>query len=415
MPVALDSRSSVHIARQPIFDPEQRVFGYELLYRAEALDRACVESGDLAASRVLTDAILGIGLPTLTGNARAFVNFTRPLLVNQSALLLPAETSVIELREDIVIDAEVIEACRDLHKRGYTLALDDFVEGSDAEALVPYASIVKLDVLQPPVHAWRQAAKRFTALGKQVVAERVETTDVAARAKMAGCRLFQGFFFCRPATSSVRVVPARRLAYMQLFAAISRPDLTIDTLEDLVKHDASLTLRVLRSINSAAFGIGREVTSLRHALILLGVQQVRMWASVWAMAGVNTGGTPEAVSVAILRARSCEALGRAWSGNDAAGEMFLLGMCSMLPAILDQPIDRATADLPLTADVRAALNGEAGPMKSLLDAVLAYEQGDWDQADVMLQPLGLSGSVLAAAYADALQWARQLTADAAAA
>ncbi len=415
MTVALDPRSSVHIARQPIFDPERKVFGYELLYRAEALDRTCTTEGDLAASRVLTDAILGIGLPTLTGNARAFVNFTRPLLVNQSALLLPADSAVIEVREDVAVDAEVVDACRDLHARGYTLALDDFVQGSDAEALLPYASIVKLDVLEPPPHEWQRTARRFSALGKQVVAERVETMDVVSRAKMSGCKLFQGFFFCRPATSSVRAVPARRLAYLHLFAALNRPDLSLDMLEDLVKHDVSLSMRVLRSINSAAFGIGREVTSLRHALVLLGVHQVRKWASVWAMAGVNAGGTPEAVSTAILRARSCEALGHAWAGADTGGELFLLGMCSMLPAILDQPMERAVADLPLTPDVRGALNGDAGPRRTILEAVIAYEQGDWDQAEAMLKTLGLSEYLLAAAYAEALQWARQLTPEAAAA
>jgi c-di-GMP-related signal transduction protein len=416
MSVSIDPRSAVHIARQPIFDPQRRVFGYELLYRAEALDHACTTSGDLAASRVLTDAILGIGLPTLTGgNARAFVNFTRPLLVSQAALLLPADAAVIELREDIVVDAEVVEICRDLHQRGYMLALDDFVEGSSAEALLPFANIVKLDVLAPPAHAWQRAARRFAALGKQVVAERVETTDVVTRAKMSGCGLFQGFFFCRPATASVKAVPARRLAYLQFFAALNRPDLNLDMLEDLVKHDVSLTMRVLRSINSAAFGIGREVTSLRHALVLLGVHQVRMWASVWAMAGVNTGGTPEAVSVAILRARSCEALGKAWAGGDAAGDLFLLGMCSMLPAILDQPLERAIADLPLTPAVRAALNGEASPMRSLLDAVLAYEQGEWEQSAAILQTLNLTEKLLSDAYTGALQWARQLSVEAVAA
>ncbi len=415
MTVALDSRSTISIARQPIFDPQQRVFGYELLYRAEALDQACTTAGDLAASRVLTDSILDIGLPTLTGNARAFVNFTRPLLVSQAPLLLPADASVIELREDIAVDAEVVEVCKDLQARGYTLALDDFVEGSQAEALLPYASIIKLDVLDVPAPSWQRAARRFASLGKKVVAERVETTDVVTRAKMSGCGLFQGFFFCKPATASVRVVPARRLAYLQLFSALNRPDLSLDMLEDLVKHDVSLSMRVLRSINSAAFGLSQEITSLRHALVMLGVQQVRAWASVWAMAGVNTGGTAEAVSVAILRARSCEAIGKAWAGNDAAGELFLLGMCSMLPAILDQPIERATADLPLTPAVRAALIGEESPMRLVLDAVLAYEQGQWDHAGAILQSLGLPDSLLGTAYAGALQWARQLSVDAAAA
>jgi EAL and modified HD-GYP domain-containing signal transduction protein len=141
----------------------------------------------------------------------------------------------------------------------------------------------------------------------------------------------------------------------------------------------SLSVRVLRSINSAAFGIGHEVTSLRHALVLLGVDQVRKWASVWAMAGVNSGGTPEMVSVALLRARSCEVIGEA-SRASHAGELFLLGMCSTLDAILDQPMEQAIASLPLTPTVRDALLGTANELSTILDAVKAYEQGDWDRS-----------------------------------
>jgi c-di-GMP-related signal transduction protein len=415
MTVPLDPRQSVHIARQPILDANRKVCGYELLYRAPGADPAGAPSDDLVASRVLTDALQAIGLDALTGGAPAFLNFTRPLLLENAAALLAPKDVVIELRDDIVVDAEVIEACRDLKERGYTVALDDFVADSGAEALLPFATFIKLDVRDTPPIIWQPLAHRLASRSVHVVAERVETVDVVSQARDAGCTLFQGYYFCRPATQSAKALPARRLAYLNLFSAVNKPDLTIDELEDLVKRDVSLTMRVLRSINSAAFALGQQITSVRHALVLLGVQQVRKWASVWAMAGLNSGGTPEAVSVALLRARSCEVIGNKWSGPEAGAELFLLGMCSMLDAIVDQPMEKAIAGLHLTPRVREALLGGTGPMRTILDAVIAHEQGDWDQSAAIIETLGLPATLPATAYTDALRWARDISANAAAA
>jgi EAL and modified HD-GYP domain-containing signal transduction protein len=236
-----------------------------------------------------------------------------------------------------------------------------------------------------------------------------------AQARAAGCTFFQGHYVCRPATQSAKALPARRLAYLNLFSAVNKPDLTIGDLEDLVKRDVSLTMRVLRSINSAAFGFRQEITSVRHALVLLGVQQVRQWASVWAMAGLNSGGTPEAVSIALLRARSCEVVGNAWSGADAGAELFLLGMCSMLDKIVDQPMEKAIGGLQFTPGVRDALLGGSNAMRTILDAVIAHEEGDWDLAAQAIGRLGLPATLLPAAYADALRWARDISSTSAAA
>ena len=415
MTVSLDPRHSIHIARQAILDAKRQVFGYELLYRNEATDAGCTTSGDLAASRVLTDAVLAIGLETLTGGSLAFVNFTRDLLLSDAAALLPSKSVVIELREDIVVDTEVINVCRDLKTKGYTLALDDFVAGSAAEELLPYVNFIKLDGLDTPPIIWQPLAHRLASPKVRVVAERVETVDTVAQAGDAGCTLFQGYYFCRPATQSAKALPARRLAYLNLFSAVNRPDLTIAQLEDLVKRDVSLTVRVLRSINSAAYGLRQEITSVRHALVLLGLQQVRQWASVWAMAGLNSGGTPEMVSVALLRARSCEMIGNTYSGPEVGNEMFLLGMCSMLDAIVDQPMEKAINGLQFTASVRDALLGGSNPMRSILDAVIAHEQGDWEQSEEIMTRVGLSPQLLPEAYAEALRWARNVSATAAAA
>jgi c-di-GMP-related signal transduction protein len=411
MNVDTDSRQSVHIARQAILDINRRVCGYELLYRAQSTDRACTEVGDLAAARVVTDALLGIGLDSLTGGLPAFINFTHQLLLDDAAALLPPEQVVIELREDLAVDDDVILACRDLRARGYTLALDDFVADSDAEQLIPFASYVKLDVLGIPPALWQPVAKRIASNTVKIVAERVETVEVVNLAKDAGCTLFQGHYFCKPATQSAKALPARRLAYLSLFSAINKPDLSLNELEDLVKRDVSLTMRVLRSINSAAYALPQQVTSVRHALQLLGMQQVKNWASIWAMAGLNSGGTPEAVSVALLRARTCEVVGTAWSGTEAGAELFLAGMCSMLPAIVDQPMEKAISGLHLTPGVRDALMGDLNQQRSILDAVIAHEEGDWDESARLMEQLHLHPSILPAAYTDALSWARNISTD----
>jgi EAL and modified HD-GYP domain-containing signal transduction protein len=356
---------------------------------------------------VLTDSMLGIGFDTLTFGVPAFINFTKPLLLSGGALLLPQRSVVIELREDVVVDDSVLDACRDLHRLGYALALDDYVAGSGAEALLPYAKFVKLDVLGSPT--WKATARALVGRDRRIIAERVEQREMAIEAQRAGCSLFQGFYFCRPETLSARALPAQRQAYMNLFAALNRPDLTIASLEDLVKRDVSLTVRILRSINSAAYSLEQPVTTLRQALVLLGIQQVRQWGAVWAMAGLSAGSTPEVITTTLLRARMCEILGRDRGSEETAGQLFLLGMCSTLDVILDQPMERALASLPLSEGVRSALLGTPGEWRALLDIVIARERGYWGGLPDMLRTLGLSDELLSAAYLDAVRWAHQLS------
>jgi EAL and modified HD-GYP domain-containing signal transduction protein len=269
---------------------------------------------------------------------------------------------------------------------------------------------VKLDVLDPAPDAWLPVVRRLLAASKVVVAERVETLEVAKLAAAAGCTLFQGYYFCRPFTYNARALPAHQLAYLSLFAAVSRPGLSIAELEHLVKRDVSLTLRVLRSVNSSAFGIAREITSVRHALIMIGVAQVRRWALIWALAGLSVGAVPEVMSMALLRARACEIVGEAWGGPEAACEAFLLGLCSMLDAILERPLEQVVTVLPLAPRVRDALLGGSSPLRTMLDAVQAHERGDWDASAAAASALGLGPSIVPAAYTQSLAWTREVAA-----
>lgn len=408
MTIALDPRNSVCVARQPILDHVGRVYGYELLYRAgtDAVD--CTAAGDLAGARVLSDAVLTLGLDALTCGRPAFVNFTRTLLLGDAGTLLPPTSVVIEIREDVAIDPEVVEACRNLHSLGFALALDDFVPGSDAEALMPFVRFVKVDVLQTPADERAKVAARLAPLGIRLIAEKVETAEMAAEARAVGYRLFQGYYFCRPTTFAAAPMPARRLAYLGLLGALNREDLTVDELEDLVKHDVSLSYRVLRSINSWVYGLRHEVTSIRHALVMLGVDQIRKWASVWSLAGLNSSGTQETVTVALLRARCCELLGILLVGPDEGASFFLLGLCSLLDVIVGRSMADALADMPLPVSINDALLGTENQARKVLAAVVAYEQGKWSEASAAMDQLQLPIAALPDVYADALRWAREL-------
>ena len=315
---------------------------------------------------------------------------------------------MIQLRRGVEVDDAVVSACQALHTAGYRMALD-FVSDPEGERLLPFMKFVKIDVRSMSLGAAAALVRRLASGDVRAIAEKVETAEAFAAAKAAEFTLFQGYYFCQPTNLKTSALPGRRLAYLQLLSALRQPDVGVRQIEELVKHDVSLSYRVLKCVNSAAYGLRSEVTSIKQALIMIGVEPIRKWVSVWSIAGLNTEGPSELVSVSLLRARCCELLGRQLAGRTGDPELFLLGLCSLLDAILNRPLADALADLPLSADIRAALMGEANTARAVLDVVVAYESGNWDEALEKGQSLGLPEDAAAIAYADALSWARELS------
>jgi EAL and modified HD-GYP domain-containing signal transduction protein len=204
-------------------------------------------------------------------------------------------------------------------------------------------------------------------------------------------------------------VPESKITYLRLLAALSRTDLTVNDLETLVKSDVSLSYRVLRTINSSAFALRREVTSIQQALILLGQDQIRKWAAVWVLAGLNSGGVPETLSVALIRARACELMGHGDAATDGSA-LFLLGLCSVLDAIVGCPMSELVEKLSLGQSIADALLGRPSPVRPVLDAAIAYERGQWEDAERLAAEGGLAPSAPAEAYASAVAWTEELQA-----
>ncbi len=406
-PAARNAATPVHIARQPILDDRGRVFGYELLARAGAQHTFWAGPSDRASAQVLDDGLLTVGLEVLTGGRKAFVNISEAILLSDAATLLPPEGLVLELVETIRACPETIDACRSLHRRGYAIALDDFQSGSEAEAFLPFAKFVKIDLLSTAEDQMAPLVARLLQQGLHLVAEKVETVEAFEFARAAGLTFFQGYYFCRPRTLTVRTIPRGQLTQLRLLAALNQSNVSLTTIEDLLKQDPGLSYRVLRCVNSAASGLLREVHSIREATLLLGLQQIRKWASVWSLAGMN-GGSPELVTMTILRARCCELLGKVRRNADGGAESFLLGLCSMLDVILGRPLDAVIADLPLSRETREALLGTPNSSRDVLDAVIHYERGAWSEVGETAERVGLKEEDVGDAYYTALSWARQI-------
>jgi EAL and modified HD-GYP domain-containing signal transduction protein len=409
MPPVIDQAresEAVHVARQPILDQRGRVFGYELLYRRAPDDGACTADGDLASARVLT-GVLDLGLETLTSGRHAFLNVTRQLLLGQIDTLVPPDGVVLELLESVEVDQQLIDVCRELEVRGYRLALDDFIPDSDAEALLPHVAFVKVDVLSTPPDVVKSLSARLSHAGVTLLAEKVESREVFEHARRAGYSLFQGYYFCRPIIQTGAALPSQQLAYLRLLAALSKPNLMTTEVERLVKQDVSLSLRVLRSVNSAAYAIRTEIRSIGQALLLLGIDPIRKWTTVWCLAGLSARGTPELATLALLRARTCESLGDELSIAESS-ELFLVGLFSLLDVMLSRAMADALDGLPLSGAATAALQGGSNTLRNVLDAVIAHERGEWDTAATLAAACGLTPSALADAYTSALKWTQDV-------
>ena len=395
----------VFVARQPIFDRRGRLYAYELLFRG-GLENFC-PAGDpnQAASQVLEAAWLTFGLPSLIGAHKAFTSFTRDLLLAGCAEMLPAESTVVELLETIDGDPEVVAACQALKKKGYLLALDDFVYRPGLDPLIPLADIIKIEFHGSDPAEQIEHVRRLTSHSPKLLAERVETPEEYRRARDLGFAYFQGYFFCKPEIVQGRALSGARLTYLRLLQCVTRPDVDLDELEAVIRPDASVTHRLMKHLGSAAFGFRAEVASIRHGLVLLGKVEVRRWASLVALGELGSNKPHEILVSAAVRAKLCELLGTEAGMTERGPELFLAGVLSLVDAMLDLPMTDVLKELPLTDDLKLALQGDPSPLRPVLAFVQHYERGDWAACAALGETLGLGETNVVQRYREAVAWA----------
>ena len=398
----------IYVARQPIFDASQEVYGYELLYRSGGGKFYSNLDGDSAASEVITNSFLLIGLETLTRGKKAFINFTRKLLENETAILLPNDSIVVEILEDASPDAKLIDACFKLKLLGYRLALIDFRYDPRLEPLLDLVDIVKVNFLTTPPAQRGDIIKKIGLKRVNFLAERVETRDDFDQAMELGYSFFQGYFFSKPLIVSGRDIPSFKLTYLKILQEVNRDDFNFDRLEALIKQDISLSYKLLKFINSLAFGFRSEIRSIKQALVFLGQKEISKWLSLIALKNIGDYKPDELVVTAICRARFCELMASLVSMQGRSSDLYLLGLFSMVDAFFDLPLKTVLDDLPLAEDIKMALLGEEGRLRDVYELVLAYEKGDWDELGRKATRLGLDERDVKEFYIQSLEQANEI-------
>lgn len=390
--------SEFHIGRQPIFDRNMDIFAYELLFRSGEQNSANFIDGAKATSTVIINTFTEIGIEKLVGKRPAFINMPYEFLVNPEMISFPPKQVVLEILEDVRVDQELIDRVRELNTAGYTLALDDFIFGEEWRPLIDEAAIVKFDITQLDRSALKEQVEMMQSLGKQTLAERIETQDEFDELKELNFDYYQGYFFAKPRVIRGKRVPVNKLGLVELLARINEPSVTITALSEMVGADVALSMKVLKFINSPITGLPRRVENIHQAVIYLGMDTLKSWLTVMAMSELDD--KPEALlNLALTRAKLCQMLAESMPGVDPQAA-FTVGLFSLLDTMLDRPMDEVVSSLPFVDSVRLALQERSGPLGNVLSLAIDGLEST-AQRDASVSPIENFGAMTV----NAMHWA----------
>lgn len=394
-----------YLARQPIFDAKRQLHGYELLFRDGESNAFPNINADEATSKLITEHHLFTGVEKITGGHKAFINFSADTLIHHFPTSIDPKSMVIEVLETVPISTELLAACRELHRMGYQLALDDHDFDPKWDIFLPYVNIIKVDVRQFNILQISKYIQRVKHHNITLLAEKVETQDEFEKLRTLGFSLFQGYFFARPEMLKHKKLASSKLNLMLLIAESSQRELNFEKLSGICERDVGLSYKLLRFVNSASYGRGQSIGSLKHAMIYLGEAELKKFVALLALANLSEAGPNELLNMSMTRARFCDRLAAANGDPDNPPAAFLTGLFSLVDAMLEQPLPELLEELPLLDDIKSALLHQQGQLGVYLQFARAFETGDWQQQELLSQQLKHQVANLSELYLDSVFWA----------
>lgn len=401
------------LGRQPILDLTGNTVAYELLFRSGAAGGAQVTDDRIATSTVISHAFNELGLASVLGPCRGFINFDAALLMSEVVELLPPERTVVELLETVEITGEVVERCSELRSRGFSFALDDVVQLDEAHApILPLVDIIKVDVKETPAGALPDLVARVRAQPRRVklLAEKVDSREQADHCRALGFDLFRGYFFARPVVLQGRRADPSRTVLLHLLQQ-SMSDVENAAIEATFKQAPELSYKLMRLVNSVGIGSRYEIRSLAHALVILGRRQLQRWLQVLLFAHHSAGDFPSPLlQMAAARGKLLELLSEQLRApQDACDQAFMTGILSLIDTLLQMPMAEAIAEIALPCEVQEALLERKGTLGQMLLLAEALERADDARVASLLDEHDLcSTAVLPQLQIASLSWSTGL-------
>lgn len=399
----------IYVARQPIFNQEKKIFGYELLFRDSIENIFSGIDGNTATTELLSNSFLNIGIEKLIGKSVAFINFTKELLINQLPKLFPNKQLVVEILENVEPDDEVIKSCAELSRQGYTIALDDFFYHEKLEPIIALADIIKFDFLATSIDDISDVIQKISRHNLTFLAEKIETVEEFDMALNMGFKYFQGYFFSKPEMIEGKNISPAKFNLLEIMAEVNRSDFEFSKVENIIARDVSISYKLLRYLNSAYYRRVNEISSIKQAIVLLGERGIRNFLSLIAMTKLSENKPDELMRSSIIRAKFCELLGECVDSCSYSSELFTLGLFSSIDAILDDSMEHVMARLPLSENIKTALMGGEGELTDYLNMAKYYERGDWEGFTELKNEFKMNEDKLPDCYLEAISWADAIT------
>lgn len=324
------------------------------------------------------------------------------------ATLFPNELLVVEILEDVLPEEDIVKKTILLKEMGYRIALDDFIYKPEYEKLLDIADIIKIDFLASSKEEVEKSSMDFIKRGKTLLAEKVETREEYEFAKSLGFTLFQGYFFSKPEIVASKNLEPIRANYLQLLAEVNKKDVDFDSLAQIISMDLSLTYNLLKLVNSSAFGFRYKIQSVKHGVVALGQRQIKKWAYLVLLNTVGSKETKELTKISMIRGRFLEILALKSRYRRNSQELFLMGLLSLLDAILKRPLDEILDELKVIDKVREGLLKGRGEFGDLFKMILSYEDGQWDDFIEKAQDLRMNLEEVSESYMEAIIWYNKL-------
>ena len=397
-----------YVARQPIFDSNKNVFGYELLFRNGEKNCFPDIEPDEATSKILADSHLSYGLDEVTDGKVSFINFHQNTLLRHFPTSLDPKTTVVEIVESVDVNEALIKACKQIRERGYKLAIDDYDHASHWTPFLDFVNIVKIEVGAHPIETLKEIITTLKRKNITLVVERVETIEEFEMHKELGFDYFQGYFLAKPQVIRHRKLGVSKLAMLDLLTESIKPALDTKKITSIFECDAALTFKLLRFINNPTINKSNSITSLRHAINYMGEREVKKFIALLALANLNESGQTELLAMSLVRAKFCEFVANKLNIQDDPPFGYLTGLLSLMDAITSQSMETLSNKLPLNESVQSALLGKDGALCDCLRMAAAFERADWKLATTIKESYEFDLNEIHKAYISSLSWASKI-------
>ncbi len=400
----------LYIARQPIFNKELKVYGYELLFRADQDAKVFTGTSATSATATVLDGLYEIGIEKIVDGKKAFVNFDYDLIVSDAIELFDPKNLIIEVLEDIVVDDILSDRLKQLKDKGYRIALDDFVEGYDEYPLVPIANIIKYDIMATPLETLGLEVKKALRENKVILAEKVETKDEFIKAKKMGFHLFQGYFFSKPSIigkSSKK--ESTKAQYMRLITELKKEEPSYQQLTEIMKTDVKLSYRLLKIISNKSDE--DPVFSIKKALVKMGFKEIERWINILMMRDLSEEKPEELTRVSLIRSSFGEFISENSIYKNKKIEISMICLLSVIDAVLDLTMEEALEGIILTDEIKQGLTCNTGGLNDVLILIKAYEDGEWEKVAIYNEKLEIDPMLLSRGYLEAIAWTHQILSD----